>query len=369
MFIEYVDNTAGNGVGLEIYNPSGDTVDLALEGISIRFFNHTDACSASCPPAIDNPLAGLIPPGGTFVVGNSSYCNSCTDSCDFAFSYSGLNGNDAVLLTRADTAIDMIGIPCFCIGMNCESYTVGGMINALCRQNLARCLDNPTYYSDSNGVYVSGDTTTSWPNDRITNVEGWMVSNAQCIVKGHTAQPCVILPVASLQAWPRMENCRSLISWTAEKADSFQVMKLEASGRQMVRAGVVYPQPGESQYNFLVRHSENSEYQVIAWANGEITVQSNLVKPQPLSGNCQWQAANLYPNPARDVLTVRLAESGPLTAMFYDLRGKLMLTLREHSEFSIHTLSVRELPEGWYCYKLIYGQNQPQTGKLIVYRK
>lgn len=371
MIIEYVDQMAGNGVGLEIYNPSLDTVYLASDNISIRFFNHTDACTTSCPGGNDNPLAGQIPPGETFVIGNTSYCNSCTDSCDFAFSYGGLNGNDAVLLTRLDTAIDMIGIPCFCIGMNCESYTVNAVADALCEQNIARCIDNEAYYSDSSGVYVPGDATTSWPNNRTTNVLGWVVSNAQCIVKGHTAPSCGPFPIVSLNAWGTVENCRSLINWTAEKADSFQVVKQEEFDNRMVRVGVVYPQPGESQFSFsfTLTEKEYIDYQVIAWVDGERTVRSNLVKSKALKGNCILEAASLYPIPANDDLNIRLPQSGPLICMLYDVQGHLLIAHEEPSDLMNHSLSIKELSEGLYFYKIIYGENQRQTGKLIVHRE
>jgi hypothetical protein len=370
MLIEYVDQFAGNGVGLEILNPSGVTVDLAFYNISIRFFNHTSLCTTSCPSGIDKPLVGLIPPGGTFVVGNTSYCNSCTDSCDFAFTYGGLNGNDAVLLTRLDTAIDMIGIPCYCIGPNSTSYNVDGVANALFQRNIARCIGNTTYYSDSNGVYVSGDTTTSWPDNRDTIVNCWAVSTDQCISRGHT-EICCVLPIASLNVGAKIENCSSLITWTAEMADSFQIMKLEGDGAEMVRYGVVYPLPGKSEHDFRVHsvRKENSYYQIISWRGGERVLESDLVKAKRPEGNCLPEAVILFPVPASDDLFVHLPEPGDLKIAVYDLRGQLVLSHAPGSVLSEHFLSVKGLSDGVYFYRIVHGNNQLQTGKLLIHHE
>lgn len=370
MFIEYVDQLTGSGVGLEIYNPSGDTVDLGSDNISIRFFNHTMTCTTSCPPPNDNPLVGQIPPGGSFVVGNSAYCDSCANSCDFVFSYGGLNGNDAVLLTRADTAIDMIGIPCFCIGPNYTSYTVGGVAHALYHHNIARCIGNTTYYSDSNGVYVSGNATTSWPNNQATNVEGWVVSTNQCIAKGHTENGCV-LPISSLNVTSRIENCSSLISWNAEKADSFHVMKLGRNGVEMTRIGMVDPLPEHSEYKFEIHPSgeENSYFQIISWLGGERVIESELIEAKHPDGTCLPEAAILFPVPASEDLFVHLPADGSLKIEVYDLQGQLVISHGSSTFQREHFLSVKQLFEGVYFYRIDQGNGQIQTGKLLIHRE
>lgn len=370
MIIEYVDHLSSTGVGLEIYNPSGDTVDLGADSISILIFNHTDTCRTWCPTPDDNPLAGKIPPGGTFIVGNPSYCNSCTDSCDFEFSYGGLNGNDAVLLTRGDTAIDMIGIPCFCIGVNYTSYTVGGVTNGLFHRNISRCISNTTYYADSNGVYVVGDSTTSWPNNRTTNVEGWVVSTDQCITRGHTTVSCVPLPIVSLNAQGMVENCSSLITWSSEKVDSFQVMKLAGDGSEMVRSGVVYPLAGESEHALRVGPvGKDSYYQIISWLGGERVMESELVKAKRPEGNCLPEELVLFPVPASDDLFVHLPEPGALKVEVFDLQGQRVISHVPGIVVREHFLSVKGLSEGVYFYRIVYGNNQLQTGKLLIHRE
>lgn len=369
LLIEYVDQSTSTGVGLELYNPSGSTVDLAADNISIRFFWYS-SCPSSCPSPTSIPLSGQIPPLGTYIVGNGAYCNSCPGGCDSIFTFSGLNGNDAVLLTRADTAIDMIGIPCFCIGPNFTSYMVDSVENALFHHNIARCIGNTTHYLDSNGVYSFGNDSTSWPNNQATNVQGWAVGTDQCITRGHT-ESCGILPITSLSAESNVENCRTQITWAAEEADSFQVMKLGDSGIGMVRIGVVHPQLGDSQHSFLVNPmgKEYTNYQVIAWAGGVESMQSNFVRVGRLEGNCIPKAAIVYPVPASDDLFVQLPEPGPLAIGIYDLRGQVVIGHEQSNVQKEHFLSVKELSEGLYFYRIVHGNNQLQTGKLLIQRE
>ena len=369
LFIEYVDQSTGSGVGLEIFNSSGSTVDLSADSISIRFFNYS-TCPTSCPSPTERFLSGQIPPGGTYIVGNPAYCNSCPDSCDMAFAFSGVNGNDAILLTRVDTAIDMIGIPCVCIGPNATSYRVGGVANALYKHNIARCIGNTTHYLDSNGVHVFGNDTTSWPNNQTTNVLGWGVDTDQCITRGHNDNTCG-LPAHSLLASARLENCATLLSWPAEKADSFQVMELAAGRTEMVRHGVVYPGPGESQHDFIVHPTseENSYYQIISWLGGERRMKSDLVKAKRPAGNCLSAAVTLFPVPASDDLFVHLPEPGGLRLVVYDLRGQLIFSHATGTVLQEHLFSVEALSEGVYFYRIVHGNNQLQTGKLLIHRK
>lgn len=370
MFVEYVDQSTGNGVGLEIYNPSGTAVDLAADGISIRFFNHTTTCTSACPSSSEELLSGQIPSGGTYIVGNTAYCNSCPDSCDLAFSLNGVNGNDAVLLTRQDTAIDMIGIPCFCIGPNGTSYMVDSVDDALFQHNIARCIDNTTHYLDSNGVYVFGNDTTSWPNDRTTNVQGWAVSTDQCITRGHN-ESCIILPISSLYVESKVEECKTLLSWPAAEADSFQITKWGEAGAEMIRAGVVHPHPEESQHHFQInlRGKEQATYQIIAWLDGERTIESDLVNVEGPKGNCMPEAASLYPIPASDELFIQLPEASRLNIKIYDSRGQLAFQSEPGMVQREHVLSMRGLSEGIYFYRIVHEKNQPQTGKLLIHRE
>ncbi len=102
-FSEYVEGT-GYHKAVEIYNPSPAPVDLGARGYAVELYRNGSATAGS-----KIGLYGAIPSKGVFVLCHPSasfaaqpYVNLTSSALDF-------NGDDAVVLARADGPVDVLG--------------------------------------------------------------------------------------------------------------------------------------------------------------------------------------------------------------------------------------------------------------------
>ncbi len=100
---EYIEGSSNNKY-LELYNGTTGAVDMSQYKIAIYFDG------SSTTSGVGNPisLSGILPPGGIYVIANSSATN-WTGTPD---KITGLNfnGNDAVLLLHNGATVDVLGV-------------------------------------------------------------------------------------------------------------------------------------------------------------------------------------------------------------------------------------------------------------------
>lgn len=102
-FSEYVEGNSFNKA-LEIFNGTGSTIDLAAGGYNVQmFFNG----SASAGLTIN--LVGTVTSGDVFVLANSSADASILAQADQTNGAGWFNGDDAVVLLKGTTILDVIG--------------------------------------------------------------------------------------------------------------------------------------------------------------------------------------------------------------------------------------------------------------------
>lgn len=102
-FSEYIEGSSNNKA-LEIYNPTGATIDLAAELYNIQmFFNG----SASVGLTIN--LTGSVAAGDVYVVAHGSADATILAQADQTNSSGWFNGDDAVVLRKGTTILDVIG--------------------------------------------------------------------------------------------------------------------------------------------------------------------------------------------------------------------------------------------------------------------
>jgi len=56
----------------------------------------------------------------------------------------------------------------------------------------------------------------------------------------------------------------------------------------------------------------------------------------------------VYPNPAKDEITLRIATKGNVTVQFEDITGRLMRTIQFDDEATTQTLNIADLSNGVY---------------------
>ena len=102
-FSEYVEGS-GNNKALEIYNGTGAAVDLASGGYAVDiYFNGSTSASTKIP------LEGSVAAKDVFVLADNDAATPVLDVADQTSTASFFNGDDAIVLRKGTTVLDVIG--------------------------------------------------------------------------------------------------------------------------------------------------------------------------------------------------------------------------------------------------------------------
>ncbi len=147
-FSEYIEGTSNNKA-LEIYNGTGAAVNLASDGYNVQmYFNG----SASAGLTIN--LTGTVADGDVFVLAHSSAAAAILAQADQTNGAGWFNGDDAIVLRKGTTVIDVIGQ----IGFDPGTEWGTGLTSTA--DNTLRRMSNITA-GDSNGSDVF-DPSIEW---------------------------------------------------------------------------------------------------------------------------------------------------------------------------------------------------------------
>lgn len=102
-FSEYIEGTSYNKA-LEIYNPTVDLIDLDQDDYSVRFYYNGNTA-----PSGILKLTGILSPDNTYIIANPGADQAITHVADILYSNMGFNGDDAIMLFKGDSVIDIIG--------------------------------------------------------------------------------------------------------------------------------------------------------------------------------------------------------------------------------------------------------------------
>ena len=103
LFSEYVEGS-GNNKALEIFNDTGAPVDLAAGGYNVQiFFN------GSATAGLTINLTGTVANGDVFVLAQSAADPAILALADQTNGSGWFNGDDAVVLRKGTTMLDVIG--------------------------------------------------------------------------------------------------------------------------------------------------------------------------------------------------------------------------------------------------------------------
>jgi len=157
-FSEYVEGSSNNKA-LEIFNGTGAAINLASGGYNIQmYFNGSSAAGLTIP------LTGTVASGDVFVIAQSSSSAAILATADQTDAAGWFNGNDAVVLRKGTTFIDVIGQVGFDPGIEWGTGLVSTADNTLRRK--------PTVLTgDPNGSNVF-DPSIEWDGFASDTVSG-----------------------------------------------------------------------------------------------------------------------------------------------------------------------------------------------------
>ncbi|MGQ0604401.1 MAG: ExeM/NucH family extracellular endonuclease, partial [Anaerolineales bacterium] len=135
-FSEYIEGSSNNKA-LEIYNGTGAAVNLAAGGYNVQmFFNGSAAAGLTIA------LTGSVADGDVYVLAQSSASAAILAQADQTNGAGWFNGDDAVVLRRGSTIIDVIGQIGFDPGTEWGSGLTSTADNTLLRQDTI-CTGDP----------------------------------------------------------------------------------------------------------------------------------------------------------------------------------------------------------------------------------
>jgi predicted extracellular nuclease len=102
-FSEYIEGSSNNKA-LEIYNGSGAAIDLAANSYNVQMFFNGNPVST-----LTISLAGTVANGDVFVLAQSSASAAILAQADQTNGAGWFNGDDAVVLRKGTTVLDVIG--------------------------------------------------------------------------------------------------------------------------------------------------------------------------------------------------------------------------------------------------------------------
>ena len=102
-FSEYIEGSSNNKA-LEIYNGTGAAVDLATGGYNVQMFFNGNPVST-----LTINLTGTVADGDVYVVAQSSANATILAQADQTNGSGWFNGDDAVVLRKGTTVLDVLG--------------------------------------------------------------------------------------------------------------------------------------------------------------------------------------------------------------------------------------------------------------------
>ncbi len=216
-FSEYIEGSSNNKA-LEIYNGTGAAINLGTDGYNVQmFFNG----SASAGLTIE--LTGTVADGDVYVVTNQSAIQVIKDKADLiTTSTSWYNGDDAVVLRKGTTVIDVIGQ----IGFDPGSEWGAGLISTA--DNTLRRIDT-NCAGDPNGSDAF-DPSVEWEGFAQDTFGGLGAHTANC--SGPEAAPEVsgTFPTNGATDFPINSNLTVTFSEPVNVTPSWFTLSCSVSG-------------------------------------------------------------------------------------------------------------------------------------------
>jgi len=350
---EYVEGTSNNKA-IEIYNGTSSSIDLAANSYKLEFyFNGATTVGTSIN------LTGTLGSGNVFVVASSSANSTILNVENQTSSSSFYNGNDAIVLKKGSTILDVIGQVGFDPGTEWGSGLITTTNHTLRRmESITQGDTNPS------DVFIP---STEWIGYAVDTFNGL----------GNFGDP---LPVELTSFAARVNSGNVLLNWeTATEVNNYgfdiERCALSAEGQAWVKIGFVNGNGNSnspSSYSFVDNNiiSGKYNYRLKQIDNDGQYEYSNSIDVD-FGPPKKFELYQNYPNPINPVTSIRftIPEAGNVKLSIFNILGQEIRTIvNEFKEAGIYTInfSAEDLNSGVYIYKIETGSfNQSRKMTLI----
>jgi len=350
---EYIEGSSNNKA-IEIYNGTAANIDLTTDGYNLQYFYNGSTTST-----LTINLAGTLVVGDVYVVAHSSADPVIIAAVDLTNGSGWFNGDDAIVLRKGTTIIDVIGQVGFDPGTEWGTGLISTADNTIRRKV----------------TVTQGDTNPSDVFDPAIEWDGYAIDtfNGLGQYEGN-------LPVELTSFAGRVVGNSVLLDWvTATEINNygFEVERMSNVKSQMTEVweiiGFVAGNGNSSSYKYYSFADNNLQsgkyiYRLKQIDNDGAFEYSSAIEIQIVNPN-KFTLYQNYPNPFNPstVISFELPVNGFVSLKVFDVLGnEVAILVDEEKSAGAYNVEFRiknvELGSGVYFYRL-------QSGDFIESRK
>ncbi len=330
---------------------------------------------SSIPPTVNN-LAGsdasiktgtgtITTTGGCTVIEVTNPSTSIPANSRVIFIPTTFDQNyDVTALCNGSNPIYVVYIKTNANGGLNSNWNAGGTLsnNASTQRYLQIKQSNTTGCDSINAPVKSYVANGNWGSNTDGNFVTW---NDTIPSYGNNGCTSIVLPLKFINLSGVNKKDYNIISWTtAEEMNvSNFIVEKSSNGKDFVSIAGFNANASSNYLQQQYKYTDNKlespmyYYRIKAVDNNGLFSYSKTVAVQ--SANISASQISVYPNPAKDIITVRIVCNKISTAHMnvYDMMGKLVKTETyfNSNQISNHKLFVNELPSGKYFIRLKIG--------------
>ncbi len=358
---EYVEGSSNNKA-IEIFNGTGASIDLAANSYKLEYyFNGATTAGTTIN------LTGTLAVGNVFVVVSNSASQPILNLANQTSSSSFYNGDDAIVLKKGNTVIDVIGQAGFDPGSEWGTGLVSTADNTLRRKI----------------TVTQGDTNPSDVFDPAVEWNGFAVDTFDDL-----GQYEGILPVELTSFAAKVIGKSVMLNWeTATEINNYgfdierAVISNLPAGRQAEVRNLSWEKIGfvngngnsnaPKVYSFVDDKVSAGKYSYrLKQIDNDGQIEYSKTIEVDMNGVRKFELSQNYPNPFNPTTTIKfnLPEAGTVKLTLFNILGQQIRTLvNEFKESGTHTINfdASELNSGMYIYKIESG-SFTQTRKMTL---
>jgi NADH:ubiquinone oxidoreductase subunit len=346
---EYIEGTSNNKA-IEIYNGTASPIDLSANGYKLEFYFNG---SSSVGTTIN--LSGVVNSEDVFILANSAADTAILNKADQINSSSFFSGDDAVLLKKGNTILDVLGQVGFDPGSEWGTGLTSTADNTLRRMQ----------------TITQGDTNSSDTFNPSVEWIGFATNTFDGL--GYFLDP---LPTELTSFSLTTLGSSIKLNWnTATEINNFgfEILRQAQDDKNWEKIGFVNGNGNSNSpksYSFVDDKVSAGKYSYrLKQIDNDGQYEYSKTLEVDLNGVSKFELSQNYPNPFNPATTIKfnLPAAGNVRLTLFNILGQELRTLvNDFKEAGTHTLNfnAEDLNSGIYIYKIdAYGFTQKKKSR------